>query len=81
MLMFNEKGGFCNFPEGSAPAGWVPGQAIWDAAMEAKNPAPIKVEAPVAKVPEPVTLSVQPVKRAPGRPRNVVPSILNNGEI
>ena len=78
MLMYKEDGGFCNFPEGAAPSGWVPGQAIWDALMAAKNP---KAE-PIAKPVETVTMPAQPeVKRSPGRPRNVVPSILNDGEI
>ena len=86
MLMYKENGGFCNFPEGTAPTGWVPGQPIWDALMAAKLKDAAKSDTvtlpPIANPVETVTITPQPeVKRSPGRPRNVVPSVLNDGEI
>ena len=42
----------------------------------------VVTKAPIAKPVETVTIPAQPeVKRSPGRPRNVVPSVLNDGEI
>ena len=84
-LIFKSDGGFRRIHDEELAAatadGWVDGQALWDAALEAKRPKPVKVEAPIAKAPEPDTLSVQSVKRAPGRPRKEVPSVLNDGEV
>ena len=81
-LMYSETGGFCNFNDDDAEAarkiGWVDGEPIRQKLLDAKRK-------PVAKPIETVTmtsqLEVREVKRSPGRPRNVVPSILNNGEV
>ena len=88
-LIFKSDGGFRRIAEDELAAatadGWVDGQALWDATLEAKRPKPVKVDPPIAKVPEPDTLpvqsDVQAVKRAPGRPRKEVPSVLNDGEV
>lgn len=78
-LMFNSNdGGFHNFEEdeldNARKIGWVDGEPIRKAMLDAKR-------VPIAKSPEPDTLSVQSVKRAPGRPRKEVPSVLNDGEV
>lgn len=75
----------------AAAAGWVDGQPVWDAAMSAKRKVEEKpAEVTIAKVPENATMpaqsevqpeaqpEAQPVKRAPGRPRKEVPSVLND---
>lgn len=85
-LMFKSDGGFRHIPEDELTAaekdGWVDGQPIWNAAMAAKQKDAAKSDtATIAKVPEPDTLQVQSVKRAPGRPRKEVPSVLNDGEV
>jgi hypothetical protein len=77
--MYSETGGFCNFNDDDAEAarkiGWVDGEPIRQKLLDAKRK-------PVAKPIETVTITPQPeVKRSPGRPRNVVPSVLNDGEI
>lgn len=81
-LMYSETGGFCNFNDDDAEAarkkGWVDGEPIRQKLLDAKR-AP---KAPIAKPVEVATITPQPeVKRSPGRPRNVVPSVLNDGEI
>ena len=78
-LMYSEVGGFHNFndddAESSKKEGWVDGEPIRQKLLDAKRK-------PIAKPVETVTIPAQPeVKRSPGRPRNVVPSILNNGEV
>ena len=78
-LMYSETGGFHNFNDDDAESarklGWVDGEPIRQKLLDAKHK-------PVAKPVETVTITPQPeVKRSPGRPRNVVPSILNNGEV
>lgn len=87
-LMFNSNdGGFHNFQEDEieevVKAGWVDGEPIRKAILNAKRKDAAKSDTvTIANIPKPVTLSAQPeVKRSPGRPRNVVPSILNNGEV
>jgi hypothetical protein len=80
--MYSETGGFCNFNDDDAEAarkkGWVDGEPIRQKLLDAKR-AP---KAPIAKPVETVTITPQSeVKRSPGRPRNVVHSILNNGEV
>ncbi len=80
-LMFNPNdGGFTHIyddeMEAALKAGWVDGEPIRQQLLDAKR---VK---PIAKPVETVTMSAQPeVKRSPGRPRNVVSSILNDGEI
>lgn len=82
-LMFNENdGGYHNFHddelEAAIKAGWVDGEPIRQAII-AKKRAAIQ---PIANPVETATITVQSeVKRSPGRPRNVVPSILNDGEL
>lgn len=90
-LMFNAiDGGFHNFTDEDAEAarktGWVDGAPIRQALLDAKVKDRAKSDTvtitPIAKPVETVTMPVQPeVKRSPGRPRNVVPSILNDGEL
>ena len=78
-LMYNPDGGFTHIyddeMEAAVKAGWVPGEAIRQQMIAAKKG--------VAKPVEKVTMPAQPevVRRSPGRPRNVVPSILNDGEV
>ena len=77
-LMYSETGGFCNFNDDDAESarkmGWVDGEPIRQKLLDAKRA--------IAKPIETVTITPQPeVKRSPGRPRNVVPSVLNDGEI
>lgn len=77
-LMFHKEGGFHNFTDGeveqAAKDGWVPGEEIRQAMLDAKRA--------IANQPEIATMSAQPeVKRSPGRPRKEVPSIINDGEI
>ena len=76
-LMCNPDGGFHHFydeeMEDVKKNGWVPGEAIRQQIIAAKKE--------VAKPVEKVTMPSQPeVRRSPGRPRTVVPSILNDGE-
>lgn len=85
-LIFKSDGGFRRIAEDELAAatadGWVDGQPIWDAAMAAKRKDDAKSDTvTIAKVPEPDTLPAQSVKRAPGRPRREVPSVLNDGEV
>lgn len=79
-LLYKEECGFNNFSESEAEVakedGWVDGEPVRQKLLDAKRAAQV-----VAKPEESATLAVQPVKRAPGRPRNVEPSILTNGEI
>lgn len=63
-LMYSELGGFAHFPEGGAPTGWVDGESIRKALMDAK----IGIAKPV----ETVTMTQQSPqdsveKRRPGR--------------
>jgi len=89
-LLYSEEGGFHHFTEEDAEAakktGWVDGEPIRQALLDAKRKDAAKSDTvtitPVAKPVETVTMPTQPeVKRSPGRPRNVVPSVLNDGEI
>ena len=80
-LMFNSNdGGFHNFEEDeldeARKIGWVDGEPIRQKLLDAK-----RVAAPIAKPVETVTLTAQSETRRPGRPRNVVPSVLNDGEV
>ena len=72
MLMYSELGGFANFPEGGAPAGWVDGEPVRKALQDAKNP-------PIAKPVETVTIqAVAPQDtptRRPGRPPKIAEEI------
>ena len=72
MLMYSELGGFANFPEGGAPAGWVDGEPVRKALQDAK--------AGVAKPVETVTIqAVAPQdsveKRRPGRTPKIADEI------
>ncbi len=84
-LIFNSNGGFRRIPDSEFAAataeGWVDGQPIWDAAMEAKRKDAAKSDTvTIANVQETATMVVQSeVKRSPGRPKRA--SILNNGEV
>ena len=77
-LMYNPDGGFHHFydeeMDDAKKNGWVPGEEIRQQMIAAKQG--------VAKPVEKVTMPAQPevVRRSPGRPRTVVPSILNDGE-
>lgn len=84
-LMFNSNdGGFHNFQEDELDevrkAGWVDGEPIRQKLLDAKRPKPTiqQVDLPVDVY---VTMPVQSVKRAPGRPRKEATSILNDGEV
>jgi hypothetical protein len=88
-IMFRE-GGFHNFHddevESALKDGWVDGEPIRQALLDAKRKDRAKSDTvtiqPIAKPVEVATITPQPeVKRSPGRPRNVVPSILNDGEL
>ena len=72
MLMYSELGGFANFPEGGAPAGWVDGEPVRKALQDAKNP-------PIAKPVETVTIqAVAPQDTPPrrlGRPPKIAEEI------
>lgn len=75
MLLYSELGGFHNFSdsevEGALKDGWEIGEPIRQKLLDAKR----------AKIAEPATLPAQDViKRSPGRPRNVMSSILNDRE-
>ena len=81
-LMYSETGGFQYFSidevDAAKKVGWIDGEPIRQKLLDAKR-AP---KAPIAKPVETVTITPQPeVKRSPGRPRNVVPSILSDGEV
>jgi hypothetical protein len=69
--MYSELGGFANFPEGGAPAGWVDGEPVRKALQDAK--------AGVAKTVETVTIqTVAPQDtppRRPGRPPKIADEI------
>ncbi len=91
-LMFNPNdGGFTNIyddeMEAAVKAGWVDGEPIRQALLDAKAKAraksdTVKIKQVDLPVDVYVTMPAQPeVKRSPGRPRNVVPSVLNDGEI
>ena len=70
--MYSELGGFANFPEGGAPAGWVDGEPIRKALQDSKNP-------PIAKPVETVTIqAVTPQDTPPrrlGRPPKIADEI------
>ena len=63
--MYSELGGFADFPEGKVPAGWVDGEPVRKALLDAKRESAI--------IPE-VTLQhpQDTFKRRPGRPPNKV---------
>lgn len=75
MLMYKEDGGFHNFPshlvDTARADGWIDGQPKWDELMATKG---------VAKEGIPATMITQSAVKRPGRPRKVVPSILNDGD-
>lgn len=85
-LMFKPDGGFHHFPDGEVAelmkSGWVDGEPIMKAAVEAKRATKRAETAPIAEQAGPIaTPTPDKAKHPPGRPRNVVPSILNDGEI
>ena len=67
-LMYSELGGFAHFPEGGAPSGWVDGEPIRKALMDAKNP-------PIAKPVETVTMTQQSPQDTPPRRPGRLPKI------
>lgn len=75
-LLYSEEGGFHNFSDDEAVAakedGWVDGEPIRQKLLDAKRG--------IAKPVETVTLTAQSEIRRPGRPRNVVPSILTDND-
>lgn len=77
-LLYSEAGGFHNFPDGENPAGWVDGEPIRQAILDAKrmtDTIPAAPEAPAAPQPPQDT-----PKRRPGRPpkTSVVENDLGN---
>ena len=65
MLMYSELGGFADFPEGKTPAGWVDGEPVRKALLDAKRGSAI--------IPEVTPQHPQDTpKRRPGRPPNKV---------
>lgn len=70
--MYSELGGFANFPEGGAPAGWVDGEPVRKALQDAKNP-------PIAKPVETVTIQAATPQDTPprrlGRPPKITEEI------
>ena len=68
MLMYSELGGFANFPEGGAPAGWVDGEPVRKALQDAKNP-------PIAKPVETVTIQAVAPQDTPPRRLGRTPKI------
>jgi hypothetical protein len=72
MLMYSELGGFAHFPQGGAPVGWVDGEPIRKALMDAKNP-------PIAKPVETVTIQAATPQDTPprrlGRPPKIAEEI------
>ncbi len=67
-LMYKEDGGFHYFNDAESPAGWVDGEPVRKALMDAKNP-------PIAKAEETVTIQsveIHPQAEKPrlGRPPN-----------
>ena len=77
-LMYSESGGFHNFPDGESPAGWVDGEPIRKALMDAKMGIAKPVE-PIAKPIETVTIqAVAPQDTPPrrlGRPPKIADEI------
>ena len=67
MLMYSELGGFANFPEGGAPAGWVDGEPVRKALQDAK--------AGVAKPVETVTIQTVTPQDTPTRRPGRLPKI------
>ncbi len=71
MLMYSELGGFANFPEGGAPAGWVDGEPVRKALQDAKMG--------IAKTVETVTIQPETPQdtppRRPGRPPKIAEEI------
>ncbi len=67
MLMYSELGGFANFPEGGAPAGWVDGEPVRKALQDAK--------AGVAKPVETVTIQTVAPQDTPPRRLGRTPKI------
>ncbi len=74
-LMYKEDGGFHYFGDAENPAGWVDGEPIRKALMDAKNPPESRQTSatipPIAKPEEVVTIqpvAPQDTKRRPGRP-------------
>ena len=63
--MYSELGGFADFPEGGAPAGWVDGEPVRKALLDAKRKSAI--------IPEVTSQHPQVEKPRLGRPpKNVV---------
>ena len=73
-LLYSEAGGFHNFPDGETPVGWVDGEPIRQALLDAKSFTATIPEAP--EVPHPLQ---DTSKRRPGRPpKHVAENDLGN---
>lgn len=70
MLMYSETGGFHNFPDGEAPAGWVDGEPIRQALLDAKRLTATIPEVPAAPAAQPHPQDTP--KRRPGRPPKTI---------
>ena len=70
-LMYSELGGFAHFTEGCAPAGWVDGESIRKAIMDAKKGIAKPVETATI---QDVTPQDTPPRR-PGRPPKIAEEI------
>ena len=69
-LMYSEAGGFHNFPDGEAPAGWVDGEPIRQALLDAKSTTVTLSEVPAAPAAQPHPQDTP--KRRPGRPPKTI---------
>lgn len=65
--MYSEIGGFHYFPDGKAPAGWVDGEPIRQAILDAK-----RRKATIPAAPQETVLPQDTPKRRPGRPKLIV---------
>ena len=78
MLMYSELGGFAHFPQGGVPAGWVDGEPVRKALMNAKMGIAKPVE-PIAKPVETVTIQAATPQDTPprrlGRPPKIAEEI------
>ena len=70
-LMYSELGGFANFQEGGAPAGWVDGEPIRKALMDAK----MGIAKPVETVTIQAVAPQDTPPRRPGRPPKIAEEI------
>jgi len=62
-LMYSEIGGFHYFPDGELPVGWVDGEPIRQAILDAK-----RLKATIPATPQETVTPQDTPKRRPGRP-------------